>query len=185
MNSATSMPTLPVPTVTSIPGFVASHEDLFNHLLSSVAWDERLRARKTASFGVSYDYSGMTYPQVAMPESLQGICKQIETTLGFVPNNCLLNHYPDGQSSMGFHSDSTEELAEDTGVAIVSLGSEREMLFRYKQDRSHEIPYSLAPGSLLYMSNEFQSLWLHAIPKSPFAGQRISLTFRRMVKPDA
>lgn len=175
----------PTPNVTFVSGFVANHKDLFDHLLSSVVWDERLRARKTASFGVSYDYSGITYPQVTMPESLQGICKQIEATLGFHPNNCLLNHYPDGQSSMGFHSDSTEELAEGTGVAIVSLGSEREMMFRCKQVRSHEIPYALTPGSLLYMSKEFQSLWLHAIPKSPGSGQRISLTFRRMLKTGA
>lgn len=176
---------LPAPAVTFVPDFLPSHKDLFDHLLSSVEWDERLRARKTASFGVSYDYSGITYPQVAVPESLQGICKQVEEALGFYPNNCLLNHYPDGQSSMGFHSDSTEELAEGTGVAIVSLGSEREMLFRYKQVRSHEVPYTLSPGSLLYMSKEFQSLWLHAIPKAPGSGQRISLTFRLLLKADA
>jgi alkylated DNA repair dioxygenase AlkB len=176
---------LPTPAVTFIPDFVPNHRGLFDHLHSSVVWDERLRARKTASFGVSYDYSGMTYPQVAMPDSLQGVCKRIEGALGFHPNNCLLNHYPDGASSMGFHSDSTEELADGTGVAIISLGSEREMRFRHKQERSHEVPYVLAPGSLLYMSKEFQSLWLHAIPKSPSSGPRISLTFRLMVKPDA
>jgi alkylated DNA repair dioxygenase AlkB len=175
---------IPTPAVTYAPDFLPGHKDLFDHLLNSVAWDERLRARKTASFGVSYDYSGITYPEVSMPESLQGICEQIEKALGFLPNNCLLNYYPDGESSMGFHSDSTEELAEGTGVAIVSLGSEREMIFRYKQVRSHEVPQPLSPGSLLYMSKEFQALWLHAIPKSPGSGQRISLTFRLMLKAD-
>ena len=175
---------LPTPAVTFVPDFVPSHDDLFEHLLSSVVWDERLRARKTASFGVSYDYSGITYPQVEMPERLATLCGRIEAALGFHPNNCLLNFYPDGESSMGFHSDATEELAEGTGVAIVSLGSEREMTFRYKQDRTHEVPRALIPGSLLYMSKEFQSLWLHAIPKLAGAGRRISLTFRLMEKPE-
>ena len=172
---------LPAPEIIFVPNFLPTHTELFEHLLSSIAWDERLRARRTASFGVSYNYSGITYPEVGMPESLQDICSQIESTVGFYPNNCLLNYYPDGQSSMGFHSDSTEELAPGTGVAIVSLGSEREMMFRYKEVRSHEVRHSLTPGSLLYMSKAFQSLWLHSIPKSPGSGQRISLTFRLMV----
>ena len=71
---------LPAPAVTFIPDFLPSHKDLFDHLLFSVEWDERLRARKTASFGVSYNYSGITYPRIPMPESLQGICKLIEET---------------------------------------------------------------------------------------------------------
>lgn len=168
------------PDVTVIPDFVPDHQALFDLLLAEVSWDERLRARKTASFGISYDYSGMTYPQVEMPAFLDAVCMQIERepALGFRPNNCLLNYYPDGKSSMGFHSDSTEELAEGTGVTVVSLGSEREMVFRHKEDRSHKVPCRLAPGSLLYMSNELQASWLHGIPKAAHAGPRISLTFR-------
>jgi alkylated DNA repair dioxygenase AlkB len=175
------------PDVTFIPDFVPDHQPLFDRLLAEVSWDERLGARKTASFGVPYDYSGMTYPQVEMPALLDALCVQIEKEplLGFRPNNCLLNYYPDGKSTMGFHSDSSEELAEGTGVAIVSLGGEREMLFRHKEDRSLKVPYPLAPGSLLYMSNELQASWMHAIPKAASAGPRISLTFRLVIKGDA
>ena len=173
---------LPVPDLTWVPAFVAEPARLFDLLLRSVAWDQSLRARKTASFGVPYDYSGMVYPQVEMPGELAALGDRIHAELGFEPNNCLLNYYADGESSMGFHSDSTDELAVGTGVAIVSLGSEREMAFRYKSDRSHEVRRVLSEGSLLYMSHEFQSTWLHAIPKSPAAGPRMSLSFRRIVK---
>lgn len=172
----------PVPDIVLVSAFVPEAERLFQQLMQSVQWDERLRARKTASFGVSYDYSGMTYPEVEMPQELAEVGRLINRRLGFEPNNCLLNYYPDGASSMGFHSDSTGELAAGTGVAIVSLGSEREMLFRYKLDRSHEVGRTLEAGSLLYMTGLFQAEWLHAIPKSPSSGARISLTFRRIVK---
>ena len=173
---------LPLPNVVVVPEFLSEPELLFQDLVRFVRWDERLRARKTASFGVSYDYSGMTYPEVEMPSSLAEVGRLVGRELGFEPNNCLLNYYLDGESAMGFHSDSTEELAAGTGVAIVSLGSEREMKFRYKLDRSHEVGRTLQAGSLLYMTGEFQAHWLHAIPKAPGAGPRVSLTFRRIVK---
>ncbi|MFT5096791.1 MAG: alkylated DNA repair dioxygenase AlkB, partial [Psychrobacter okhotskensis] len=41
---------------------------------------------------------------------------------GYLPNNCLVNYYLDGSSKMGFHSDDTSQLADGTGVAILSLG---------------------------------------------------------------
>ena len=172
----------PTPAVVLRTQFVGAAGELFALLQSRVVWDERLRARKTASFGESYDYSGMTYPKVAMPAELEPVCGSIQSALGFLPNNCLLNYYPDGQSSMGFHSDDTEELADGTGVAIVSLGAERGIVFRNKQDRLNEVSYGLPSGSLLYMPRELQFEWLHAIPKAPDAGPRISLTFRLLVK---
>lgn len=106
----------------------------------------------------------------------------VAPALGFAPNNCLLNYYEDGQSSMGFHSDSSEELVEGTGVAIVSLGSERAIVFRSEADRSREFSYVLPGGSLLYMSQAIQTQWLHAIPKVEHAGPRISMTFRAIAK---
>ena len=83
---------------------------------------------------------------------------------------------------MGFHSDSSEALAPETGVAIISLGDVRSIVFRSKADRSVEFSYPLPSGSLLYMTKEIQDHWLHAIPKAPGAGERISLTFRAIVK---
>lgn len=99
--------------------FVDSPELLFTYIRDNIDWDERLKLRKTASFGVSYDYSGITYPQKEMLPELDFICKKIKSALGFLPNNCLLNYYLDGSSKMGYHSDSSEELKPGTGVAIV------------------------------------------------------------------
>ncbi|MFJ7142460.1 alpha-ketoglutarate-dependent dioxygenase AlkB family protein [Pseudomonas protegens] len=165
------------PAIDLFPNFIPSPDALFNHLKDSVLWDERMRARKTASFGAPYDYSQITYPAVPMPEALEQLCAPIEQLLGFRPNNCLLNFYPDGQSSMGFHSDANEQLVEGTGVVIVSLGHPRSMVFRHKETGA-TFDYSLASGSLLHMSDELQKQWLHAIPKAADAGERISLSFR-------
>lgn len=116
-----------------------------------------------------------------MPVELAEVCHQVESELGFLPNNCLLNYYPDGSSSMGFHSDSSDGLAEGTGIAIISLGSVRSILLRNKQSKEIEFAYMLPSGSLLYMTKQIQDQWLHAIPKVSEVGERISLTFRAIV----
>ncbi|WP_445630343.1 alpha-ketoglutarate-dependent dioxygenase AlkB [Nostoc sp. DSM 114167] len=161
--------------------FIHSADALFQHLKESVSWDERMKSRKTASFGVSYNYSQISYKQTSMPSQIEQVCTEIHRILGFFPNNCLLNYYPNGNSSMGFHSDSSQELAEGTGVAIVSLGSVRSIVYRHKHKKDIEFSYPLPNGSLLYMSNEIQEQWLHAILKAPEVGERISLTFRLIV----
>lgn len=160
--------------------FLENPGTLFITLKDTVAWDERMKARKTASFGVPYDYSQIAYPETEMLPQLVDACKLIEKELGFYPNNCLLNYYHDGNSSMGFHSDSSADLAFGTGVAIISLGSVRNIVYRSKSNFS-EFSYPLLSGSLLYMSQEMQENWLHAIPRAANAGERISLTFRKLV----
>jgi alkylated DNA repair dioxygenase AlkB len=163
-------------------GFVKDPDVLFAELMKTVEWDERMKARKTASYGVSYDYSGITYPQTEMLGSLAPICELIEKELGYRPNNCLLNYYPDGEASMGYHSDSSEELKEGTGVAIISLGSVRTISYRSKLDKEVKYKYPLKNGALLYMSKEIQDEWMHSIPKEKNVGERISLTFRCIIK---
>ncbi|MEM1143655.1 MAG: alpha-ketoglutarate-dependent dioxygenase AlkB [Pseudomonadota bacterium] len=162
--------------------FWSEHAALFDDLKRSVIWDERMRARKTASFGVSYDYSQIAYPEAIMHPSLKEVCAGIAGLLGFKPNNCLLNYYLDGSSSMGFHSDSAEQLSPDTGVAILSLGCAREIQYRSKTDRQNIVSYTLEPGSLLFMSTEVQERWMHSIPKMEGVGERISATFRAVEK---
>ncbi|MEM8637423.1 MAG: alpha-ketoglutarate-dependent dioxygenase AlkB [Cyanobacteria bacterium P01_G01_bin.54] len=161
-------------------GFIADPHTLWLHLQAAVTWDERMRARKTASFGVAYHYSGITYPETAMLPTLLPICQQINQHIGFLPNNCLLNYYPDGNASMGYHSDDLAQLTPGTGVAILSLGTTRDIAFRARSDRAIEHHYPLTQGSLLYMDTPVQTDWLHAIPKEPGAGARISLTFRQI-----
>ena len=79
---------------------------------------------------------------------------------------------------MGYHSDQTDILLEDTGIVILSLGSERNLVFRNTDEPEQKISYTLAHGSLLYMNQAVQQRWQHAIPTSKATDIRLSLTFR-------
>ncbi len=156
---------------------------LFEALCTEIPWDERMKARKTACFGQTYDDSGVDYTVVPMHPLLVPLCASIERELGFRPSNCLLNYYETGRSTMGFHSDATHNLAAGTGVAIVSLGAERSLTFRSKADQGLLMHYPLPHGSLFYMTQLTQEHWTHAVKKSDTDDARISLTFRHILSP--
>ncbi|MDW3196533.1 MAG: alpha-ketoglutarate-dependent dioxygenase AlkB [Cytophagales bacterium] len=167
--------------ITYIEDFLPNPAALFEKLQTEVAWDERMKARKTASYGKAYNYSQISYPfQEFLPE-LAEINQLILKALDFEPNNCLINYYLDGKSKMGFHSDQTDILEGQTGVAIVSIGETRTLRFRNINNKEELIDYPLPSGSLIYMSQEMQDEWHHAIPKSDTDQGRMSLTFRKMI----
>jgi len=161
--------------------FIENPSGLFDSLKSNVDWDERMSARKTASFGKAYNYSQISYPYQEFTNELKSIVDLIKNTLNFEPNNCLINYYLDGKSKMGFHSDQTDILYEGTGVAIVSIGETRTLRFRNIADKTIIKNYDLPSGSLIYMTNALQEEWQHAIPKSDTTNGRMSLTFRKII----
>ena len=166
--------------ITYIENFIDNPKELFDLLTSTVKWDERMTARKTASFGKAYNYSQIDYPfQEFLPE-LDSIINQLKPVIGFEPNNCLINYYLDGKSKMGYHSDQTDILETDTGIAIVSIGETRTLKFRNIENTDQYLTYELTAGSLVYMTQEVQVIWQHSIPKSDTENGRISLTFRQM-----
>jgi len=65
------------PNIELFTDFIPDPQALFEGLQQSVQWDERMRARKTASFGAPYDYSQITYPAQPMPEELERLCTLI------------------------------------------------------------------------------------------------------------
>ena len=148
--------------------------------MSSVKWDEGMKARKTASFGKPYDYSQMSYQTTEMMPCLMDVAEHLRERLDVSFNNCLLNLYETGQNTMGFHSDETRSLMPGTGVAIVSLGGERTITYR-SMDQTILVDYMLKPGSLLYMDSEVQDNWMHSIRKQEVAQPRISLTWRAIL----
>jgi hypothetical protein len=166
--------------------FLRGSEALFGELLTSTVWDERMRARKAASFGVPYNYSGIAWPAAPFPDLRLPVLKRVAERLGQRPNNCLAHYYPDGTSAMGFHSDAIDDLMPGTGIAVVSLGTERAITFRCQHDKQRLEHYRLPSGSLLYMTPEMQDDWKHAIlAAEQIQGGRISLTFRQMKSPDS
>ncbi len=172
------------PEVTICPSYLApiAATELYFQLLDRIDWDERISARQTACFGLPYNYSGLIYESQPMHPLLQLLCIQLQKTLGFEPNSCLLNYYKDGRSKMGFHSDEIDNLADGTQIIIISLGSERKLSFRSKADYAQRCSYLLPHGSLFYMSQRTQEFWSHALKRANVTEGRISLTFRRIVR---
>lgn len=162
------------------PCFLPQPEVLFQFLTAETTWDTSLFSRKTACFGVPYNYSGMTYPDVPVPSCFLPIIDRLEELFGYRSNNCLVNYYETGAAKMGFHADSNRDLKPGTGVAIVSLGASRTLVFRAKRNKTEQHSLRLVGGSLLYLFPDVQDLWLHALPPEPESGPRISLTFRQL-----
>ena len=169
------------PNINIWENFVPNHDRLFTFLRENIHWDHRIKARKTASFGIAYNYSGIEYPAVPMRPELVTISQKIKQKIGFVPNNCLINYYETGYSSMGYHFDSIENLVENTGIVIISLGSTRHLCFRSQLNPEIKYKYPLPSGSCLYMDQEIQKQWMHGIRQEKKASSRISLTFRQMI----
>jgi len=167
-----------IPGILYVESFLRDQVSVFAWAVANVAWDDRIRARKTASFGVPYNYAGLTYEPRPFSPELERVRMMVGERVGMAANNCLLNYYPDGNARMGFHSDSAMGLIGDSGVAIVSLGAQRGLRFRRIANFEERVTVVLAPGSLLYMRPEVQSEWQHALPRTSRPQPRISLTFR-------
>lgn len=162
--------------------FLPDHAALFDHLVRRITWDERIRSRKAASFGLPYNYSGTIWPETAFPDILVPVLDRVEAKLGHRPTNCLALYYPDGASSLGYHSDSTANLVPGTGIAVLSLGAERTLSFRHQATRLVE-SYMLRSGSLLWMTAGMQSSWKHGVlADDRVVGGRISLAFRCLMR---
>jgi alkylated DNA repair dioxygenase AlkB len=170
------------PEVTIQTGYLSpiAATKLYTELRDRIEWDLRMSARHTACYGLSYDYSGVSYENKPMHPLLVPLCTKLEATLGFEPNSCLINYYLDGRSKMGFHSDEIDNLETGTQIIIISLGTERKLSFRSTADYEQRRQYLLPHGSLLYMSQRTQEFWSHAIKRANVLDGRISLTFRRI-----
>lgn len=162
--------------------FIRDSGDLYSLLVPSIAWNERMRARKAASFGLPYNYSGIVWPAAPFPDLPVPVLERVSKRLRDRPNNCLAHYYSDCNSTMGFHSDAIDDLVPGTGIAVVSLGAEQPITFRSQHHRQLTEQYLLKSSSLLFMSPELQFDWKHAIlaAENAHAG-RISLTFRCMI----
>lgn len=163
-----------------IENFISKSDVLYHLLVHTIPWDDSMTARKTASFGKAYNYSQMAYPYKELLPELNLLIRQLKPVIGFEPNNCLINYYPDGKSKMGYHSDQTDILEEGTGIAIISLGETRTLKFRNIENPEQFVNYDLVSGSLMYMTQDIQKGWQHSIAKATTNNGRLSLTFRKI-----
>lgn len=166
---------------------------LFHSLVEEVPWEQKairiagrqvMQPRRTAWYGDSeavYTYSGLRNEPMPWLPSLLELRGRLAAERGFFFNGALLNHYRDGNDSMGFHADDEAELGPNPLVASVSLGETRRFVLRHVKDKAVRLDLDLTHGSLLVMAGTTQHYFRHAVPKQANKGARINITFRRVV----
>lgn len=192
---------LPMPEadVTFHPAFLSPAEAraLFAELLATAPWRQGRRAmygrdvdvpRMTAWYGdpnERYDFDDGPIAPDAWTPTLAALRERIEAATGTRFNAVLLNRYRDGADSVAWHSDYEAMFGMRPVIPLISLGATRRFMFRPKPGREGEpLALELPPGSLLVMAGGTQQHWEHRVGKTAQAvGERISLTFRRIVKP--
>jgi alkylated DNA repair dioxygenase AlkB len=165
-----------------------SNAEVFERLLQETAWrhdsvvmygKRHLQPRLTAWYGeASYTYSGLRLEPLPMTPLLAQLRGAVEAATGHRYNSVLLNHYRNGQDSMGMHSDDEPELGPHPVIASLSYGATRTFILRHKRSK-RTVKLDLADGNLLLMTGSLQENWLHGINKTAKPiGSRLNLTFR-------
>jgi alkylated DNA repair dioxygenase AlkB len=88
--------------------------------------------------------------------------------------------YRDGRDSVAWHGDTIGRSARhDTMVAILSLGSPRQLSLRPRAGGHDTLRFPQGHGDLIVMGGSCQRTWEHAILKTAKpVGPRISVQFR-------
>jgi alkylated DNA repair dioxygenase AlkB len=178
------------------PGWLSPEEAdmMLAALRDEMAWEQReivlfgrriLQPRLIAWAGeLGYRYSGQTLEPRAFTPTLRALLPRVSMRSGVAFNHVLANRYRSGDDSMGLHADDEPELGPDPVVAIVSLGATRRLVIkpRRRQDRERH-DRELGHGALLVMGGTCQRHYVHGLPRQAGAeGERISLTFRRLLR---
>lgn len=165
------------------PGWLAGADELFEALHRSVPWQaERRRMydsvvdvpRLTSFYG---EEDPLPHPVVeAARDALSG---HYLTELGEPFRTAGLCLYRDGRDSVAWHGDRIGRSREqDTMVAILSVGSPRQLLLRPREG-GRSLRFAAGHGDLLVMGGSCQRTWDHAVPKTTRpVGPRISIQFR-------
>ena len=165
-----------------VPGWVASSDALFAHLLDSADWGQRTRKmwdnevlepRLTSWWGAE---SGRPLE----PPILERMRQALSDRYGVEFDSMGLNLYRDGRDSVAWHGDRIAREISEPLVAIVSVGEPRRFLLRPKAKGSGlgTRRLLLGRGELLVTGGTTQRAWEHSVPKVAAAGPRMSLTFR-------
>ncbi len=184
---------LPDSKIVYYPSFLKKNEaDTYFELLKRIVpWQqdtikvfgkEYPQPRLTALYGSNdrtYSYSNITMKPLPFTNKLLEIKQKIEIRTDVTFTTCLLNLYRDGRDSNGWHADDEKELGVNPVIASLTLGQERFFHLKHRKNKTLKQKILLEHGSLLVMSGETQSHWLHQIPKTTRPiGERINLTFR-------
>ena len=142
----------------------------------------KVNGREVASFGESYSYSGAPKNNVKeIPEHIQKLIDKLNQNQDYQDlnvNQVVVNKYTGSDSFLPEHSDNEASIKLQSKILIISIGSERNILFKDKHS-GHEIGFNAISGSLYAMNQESQHHWTHRIDKEEAVQDaRYSITLR-------
>ena len=167
-----------------LAGWVHGSDEVFETLRTDVDW----RAERRQMYDGVVDVprllrwygEGEPLPHPLLAEARDRLSAHYAAELGeeFVTAGMCLYH--DGRDSVAWHGDTIGRSArEDTMVAILSLGSPRNLLLRPRGGGHDTLRLPLGHGDLIVMGGSCQRTWEHAIPKTAKpVGPRISVQYR-------
>jgi alkylated DNA repair dioxygenase AlkB len=165
-----------------LPGWLSGSDEVFERLLG-IDW----RADRRQMYDSVVDVPRLlrwfgadeTLPHPVLTEARSELSRHYADELGepFVTAGMCL--YRDGRDSVAWHGDTIGRSSRhDTMVAILSLGSPRNLMLRPRAG-GESLRFPLGHGDLIVMGGSCQRTWEHAIPKTARpVGPRISVQFR-------
>ena len=165
------------------PAWMAGADELFTRLSAAVPW--RAERRKMYDRVVDVPRLLCFYaedeplPDPVLAEARDALDRHYGAELGEPFMTAGLCLYRDGRDSVAWHGDTIGRgSAEDTMVAILSLGTPRALLLR-PVGGGQTLRFDVGHGDLLVMGGSCQRTWQHAVPKTAKpTGPRISVQFR-------
>ncbi|AVH60532.1 MULTISPECIES: alpha-ketoglutarate-dependent dioxygenase AlkB [Streptomyces] len=166
-----------------LPGWLSGADTLFALLAADVPWRAERRQMYEHMVDVprllAYYRAGDPLPHPILDEARDALSAHYAAELGEPFTTAGLCYYRDGRDSVAWHGDRIGRGArEDTMVAILSVGTPRDLLLRPRHG-GDTVRHPLGHGDLIVMGGSCQRTWEHAIPKTArAAGPRISIQFR-------
>jgi len=166
-----------------LPGWLRGADALFEELVHCIPWHGERRQMYERVVDVPrllsfYDETDVL-PHPVLTQAREALNAHYGAELGEHFRTAGMCLYRDGKDSVAWHGDTIGRgRAEDTMVAIVSLGAPRSLLLRPRGGGA-TIKNNLGHGDLIVMGGSCQRTWEHSIPKTARpVGPRISIQFR-------
>ncbi|RNL72535.1 alpha-ketoglutarate-dependent dioxygenase AlkB [Streptomyces sp. I6] len=167
-----------------LPGWLTGADALFRELAEGVPWRAERRRMYEREVDVprllAHYREGEALPHPVLAEAREALTAHYAAELGEPFVTAGLCYYRDGHDSVAWHGDRIGRGArEDTMVAILSVGTPRDLALRPRNGRGAAVRRALGHGDLVVMGGSCQRTWEHAVPKtSRAAGARVSVQFR-------
>lgn len=171
-----------------VPKEIADSE--YERLWNNLSWVQRDQTPRREYWQNDYDLpytygSGefaRTYEAQPWDDFIRETMQSLNEQYGITLDCCFVNGYEHQRQHLGWHADDSPEMNPEQPVAVISLGAEREIWYRRKDDHTDITKVLLGHGSLFMMPAGMQQTHDHRIPKaSRVVGPRISLTYRSLI----